>query len=115
MQKTTSQKIAIYLRKSKFTGKGESIENQIELCKAYIATHFPDITEKEILVFEDEGYSGGHLDRPKFQEMMTLVKKKNVNCIVCYRLDRISRNIGDFAQLIEELNDLGTGFVSIVH
>ncbi len=111
--KKTEQKIAIYSRKSKFTGKGESIENQIELCKSYISTHFPEVTSENILIFEDEGYSGGHLDRPKFQEMMSLVKKKQINYIVCYRLDRISRNIGDFAGLIEELNDLNTGFISI--
>ncbi len=111
--KNIDQKIAIYSRKSKFTGKGESIENQIELCKTYIATHLPDITSENILIFEDEGYSGGHLDRPKFQEMISLVKKKEISHIICYRLDRISRNIGDFAQLIEELNDLGTGFISI--
>lgn len=113
MKKQSTPKIAIYSRKSKFTGKGESIENQIELCRTYIAAHFPDISLDEVLIFEDEGYSGGHLDRPKFQEMMSLVTKKKISYIVCYRLDRISRNIGDFAQLIEELNDLGTGFISI--
>ncbi len=118
LTKTTSKspispKIAIYSRKSKFTGKGESIENQIELCKMYIATHFPEFSEKDILIFEDEGYSGGNLQRPKFKEMMALVDRKEIAYIVCYRLDRISRNIGDFASLIEELNALGTGFISI--
>ena len=42
--KTTDQpqvkQYVIYSRKSKFTGKGESIENQIELCRQYIAMHF---------------------------------------------------------------------------
>ncbi len=110
--KYLEQKIAIYSRKSKFTGKGESCENQIELCKAYIWAHFPKLAYN-ILIFEDEGYSGGHLDRPKFREMMSLIKKKEISHIICYRLDRISRNIGDFAVLIEELNDLGCGFISI--
>lgn len=113
MKIPTLQKFAIYSRKSKFTGKGESIENQIELCRTYISNHFPEIPADNILIFEDEGYSGGHLDRPKFSEMMGLVTKKEISYIVCYRLDRISRNIGDFAQLIEELNHLGTGFISI--
>ncbi len=110
---TVNRKIAIYSRKSKFTGKGESIENQIELCKEYIKIHFCDVRNENILVFEDEGFSGGHLDRPKFKEMMELVKNKEISNIVCYRLDRISRNIGDFAVLIEELNNLDTGFISI--
>ncbi len=108
-----NKKIAIYSRKSKFTGKGESIENQIELCKIYISTHYSGTRDNDILIFEDEGYSGGHLDRPKFKEMMSRVHKKEISHIICYRLDRISRNIGDFASLIEELNELHTDFISI--
>ena len=38
--KDTPKQYVIYSRKSKFTGKGESIENQIELCRQYIAVHF---------------------------------------------------------------------------
>ena len=40
--KDKSKQYVIYSRKSKFTGKGESIENQIELCRQYIAMHFGD-------------------------------------------------------------------------
>lgn len=111
--KNLSSKIAIYSRKSKFTGKGESIENQIELCKRYISVHFQNIKEENILIFEDEGFSGGHMDRPRFQAMMKLAEQKKLLNIVCYRLDRISRNIGDFANLIDNLNNLQTGFISI--
>ena len=45
--------IAIYSRKSKFTGKGESIDNQIELCRQYIRTHYPDYDDGNTLVFEE--------------------------------------------------------------
>lgn len=106
-------KIAIYSRKSKFTGKGESIENQIELCKQYIRTHYPNCTEDKILIYEDEGYSGGNTERPQFKKMMADAKAKKFSAIVCYRLDRISRNIGDFAKLIEELDDMKVSFISI--
>ena len=112
-KKDIGSKIAVYSRKSKFTGKGESIENQIELCRQYISVHFPQIDEKDILIFEDEGFSGGHMNRPQFQAMMKMAENKEFSHIVCYRLDRISRNIGDFAKLIEELNRLSTGFISI--
>jgi len=105
--------IAIYSRKSKFTGKGESIDNQIELCRQYIRTHYPDYDDENTLVFEDEGFSGGNTERPKFKKMMAEAKGKNISAIVCYRLDRISRNIGDFAKLIEELDGLGVSFISI--
>ncbi len=64
-------------------------------------------------MYEDEGFSGGNLERPQFRMMMRDAQKKNFAAIVVYRLDRISRNIGDFAKLIEELNTLKIAFVSI--
>ena len=70
-------KIAVYSRKSKFTGKGESIENQIDLCSQYIKIHFNKISDKDIIVYEDEGFSGGNTDRPQFKKMMNDAQKKN--------------------------------------
>ena len=113
MGKSNSNKIAIYSRKSRFTGKGESIENQIELCRKYIHIHFTDIKDEDILIYEDEGFSGGNTERPQFKKMMKDAREHNFSAVVCYRLDRISRNIGDFAKLIEELNALQISFVSI--
>ncbi len=107
------RKIAVYSRKSKFTGKGESIQNQMEMCQQYIAAHFPCVPEQEILLFEDEGFSGKNTNRPQFQAMMRMVRKCQLSAVVCYRLDRISRNIGDFAKLIEEFSATQTTFVSI--
>ncbi len=108
-----NRKIAIYSRKSKFTGKGESIENQIELCKAYIRSKNIGIKDEDILVYEDEGYSGKNMNRPEFQLMMKAAKEKKLSGIVCYRLDRISRNVADFAQLINELNEYDISFESV--
>lgn len=51
--------IAIYSRKSRFTGKGESIGNQVEPCRAYIRTAFGDAYADGAVVFEDKGFSGG--------------------------------------------------------
>ena len=51
--KDKSKQYVIYSRKSKFTGKGESIENQIELCRQYIAMHFGDDAAENALVYED--------------------------------------------------------------
>ena len=51
-------KVAIYSRKSLFTGKGESVENQIDMCKQYIKFSMVDIevADEDIFVYEDEGY-----------------------------------------------------------
>ena len=105
--------IAIYSRKSKFTGKGESIGNQVELCKEYVRVHYGDTAVDKVAVYEDEGFSGGNLNRPDFKIMMDAAKKRKFKAIIVYRLDRISRNISDFASLIEELARLDISFVSI--
>ena len=105
-------RIAIYSRKSKFTGKGESIGNQIEMCRDYIATNYNG-EEHFIQVFEDEGFSGKNLDRPQLKKMMEIENVIPFDLIVVYRLDRISRNVGDFASLIEKLNKKNTSFVCV--
>ena len=105
--------IAIYSRKSKFTGKGESIGNQVELCKDYVRNMFGEAYVDRCVVFEDEGFSGGNLKRPDFQRMMADIRKRKFKAIVVYRLDRISRNISDFTGLIDELSKLDVSFVSI--
>lgn len=104
---------AVYSRKSKFTGKGESIENQIELCREYISRVFGEDDEKKIAVYEDEGYSGKNTARPAFKKMMKDAQQRKFKSVVVYRLDRISRNISDFSSLIEELSKLDIDFVSI--
>lgn len=103
----------IYSRKSKFTGKGESIENQIEMCRQYIRMQFGNAAAENALVYEDEGFSGGSLERPKFKKMMADAADHSFRAIVVYRLDRISRNIGDFAKLIEQFNQMKIDFISI--
>ena len=111
--KPQAKQCVIYSRKSKFTGKGESIENQIELCRQYIAMHFGEEAAEHVLVYEDEGFFGDNLERPQFKKMMKDSQKIAFAAIVVYRLDRISRNIGDFAKLIEDLGDRHIDFISI--
>jgi len=97
--------IAIYSRKSKFTGKGDSIANQIEMCRQraqqYMTLKNIPESDVKILVYEDEGFSGKNTARPEFQKMLAAVKVGEIDCVICYKLDRISRNVGDFAQTYE--------------
>lgn len=103
-------KIAIYSRKSKFTGKGESIQNQVQMCKDYCTTHFEAC---DFTLYEDEGFSGGNTDRPQYKLMMKDAQNKKFQAVVCYRLDRISRNVLDFSKTLEELSEKNISFVSI--
>lgn len=108
------RKYVIYSRKSKFTGKGESVENQIEICKAYIKSNFDiNVKDEDIIIKQDEGFSGKDVKRPQFQEMMTLVKDKQVKVIVVYKLDRLSRNVLDFCEMYNELELYNTKFASV--
>lgn len=105
--------IAIYSRKSKWTGKGESVENQLIMCKEYIESFIEGGKDAEIIEYEDEGFSGKNTKRPQFQKMMEDMQKKHFDYLVCYKLDRMGRNIADLATLMERLEKRGTSFVSI--
>lgn len=106
-------RIAIYSRKSKWTGRGESVENQLIMCREYIAAMIPGSKEAEIHEYEDEGFSGKNTLRPQYQKMMEDIKKYGYDYLVCYKLDRLGRNIADLASLIEEMNQLNITFISI--
>ncbi|GMQ56813.1 recombinase family protein [Vallitalea sediminicola] len=101
----------IYVRKSKFTGKGESIQNQIQLCKEYAISK--GYTVDDSLIYHDEGFSGGNINRPAFQKMIKDVKANRFDVLICYRLDRISRSVADFSDTLEMLNKYDVSFVSI--
>lgn len=103
-------KAAIYSRKSKFTEEGESIENQKNMCIHYLKNML-NIDYYEI--YEDEGFSGGNTNRPKFQKLMKDIKNKEFTHLICYRLDRISRNVADFTNTLETLNKHKVAFISI--
>ena len=104
-------KVAIYSRKSVFTGKGESIENQIEMCKEY----FSKLNKRDVeyFIYEDEGFSGGNINRPRFQQLLKDIKKNSFDALICYRLDRISRNVADFSTTLELLQKYNVDFISI--
>ncbi len=105
---------AIYSRKSKQTETGDSIENQIELCKNYANTYLLKNNEDvSFIIYEDEGFSGSNTNRPKFQQLLKDAKDKKFNCLICYRLDRISRNVADFSSTLELLQNNNIDFVSI--
>lgn len=105
-------KIAIYARKSRLSDKGESIQNQIDMCKSYIAMHYSeDINNIEI--YKDEGFSGGNTKRPDFIRLINDCREKKVKKLICYRLDRVSRSIADFSSTYTVLEMHEIEFVSI--
>ena len=63
-------------------------------------------------VFEDAGYSGKNMDRPAFQAMMERVHDGEFTHILVWKIDRISRNLLDFANMYEQCKKLGITFIS---
>ncbi len=63
-------------------------------------------------VFEDAGYSAKNTDRPRYQQMMARLRTGEFSHLVVWKIDRISRNLLDFAAMYDELKQLGVVFVS---
>lgn len=103
-------RIAIYSRKSKETNKGESIENQVTMCREYFEKKY---SEFEFEVFEDEGFSGGNINRPAFKRMLQLAKHGQFDIVACYRIDRIARNVVEFFKIFGMLEESNVMLVSI--
>lgn len=101
----------IYCRKSVLTDKGESVENQMEICRNYILGRFGN--ENDIEVYEDEGYSGKNTLRPMFTRLIEDIKNNKLDYVVCYRLDRVSRSVSDFSNFIEMINKYKTGLICV--
>ncbi|MCT4597815.1 MAG: recombinase family protein [Vallitalea sp.] len=97
--------IAIYARQSIDKKDSISIDSQIEYAKK-------EIGSEEYKTYIDKGFSGGNTNRPQFEQMMKDIKKGEISKIVVYKLDRISRSITDFANIINILQDNKVDFVS---
>ncbi|MCL1863768.1 MAG: recombinase family protein [Defluviitaleaceae bacterium] len=107
-----TRRVAVYVRKSKITESGKSIEIQKEKCIALACAQF-DVTETEISIYEDEGKSGFYADRPQYKQMLRDIENNKVRAVVCYKIDRISRRTIDLLNLIQQMDQKGIAFVSV--
>ena len=103
-------KVAIYIRVStRYQVDKDSLIVQRRELIAY-AEMVLGITE--YVVFEDPGYSAKNTDRPDYQRMMDRLRTGEFTHLLVWKIDRISRNLLDFASMYQELKDLGIAFVS---
>ena len=107
---------AIYTRKSSEEGLEQdfnSLDAQYGACSAYVASQ---ASEGWVLLkdrYDDGGLSGGTLERPALQRLLTDIAAGKVDIVVVYKVDRLTRSLLDFARLVEALDKAGTSFVSI--
>jgi DNA invertase Pin-like site-specific DNA recombinase len=107
---------AVYTRKSSTEGlelEYNSIDAQWDSCVSYIAIQR---AEGWILVphrYDDGGVSGGTLDRPALKRLMWDIEHGLIDVIIVYKIDRLSRSLGDFLNLIKFCEEHGVTFVSV--
>lgn len=97
--------IAIYARKSVFREDSISIESQIEQCRY-------EAKGAECIIYSDNGFSGKNTDRPEYQRMIEDIKDKKIDKVIVYKLDRISRSILDFSNMMNLFQQMNVSFVS---
>jgi site-specific DNA recombinase len=105
-------KSAIYIRVSTDAQReeGYSIDAQKEMLTAYCASK----NIKDYDYYIDGGYTGSNIERPELQRLIGDVKNGTVNCVLVYKLDRLSRSQKDTLYLIEDVfNPRGVDFVSL--
>ncbi len=107
---------AIYTRKSSEDGLEQgfnSLHAQREACAAYVLSQASEGWTLLPDEYDDGGLSGGTLQRPALQRLLTDVAAGKIDIIVVYKVDRLTRSLLDFAKLVEALDKAGTSFVSI--
>src|SRR5213595_621575 len=107
---------AIYTRKSSEEGLEQefnSLHAQREACEAYIRSQRHEGWAALPAAYDDGGFSGGNLQRPGLQRLLTDVRAGRVDVIVTYKVDRLTRSLADFARLIEILDAQEVSFVSV--
>lgn len=109
-QNKTGARVAIYVRVSTLHQiDRDSLPMQKQDLLAYAKLM---LNTDDCVIFEDAGYSGKNTDRPKFQEMMSQMRAGAFTHLLVWKIDRISRNLLDFATMYNELKALGVTFVS---
>lgn len=112
----TRRRCAIYTRVSTDSGLERdfnSLDAQREACAAYIRSQAHEGWSLASGHFDDGGYSGGTLDRPALAKLMEVVQRRQIDVIVVYKVDRLTRSLADFAKLVEAFDAHGVSFISI--
>src|SRR5262245_46068847 len=95
---------AIYTRKSTEHGlelEFNSLDAQREACAAYIKSQASQGWQGLAKHYDDPAYSGGNMDRPALQRLLKDIEAGQIDVVVVYKIDRLTRSLADFAKLVE--------------
>ncbi|NML92840.1 recombinase family protein, partial [Novosphingobium olei] len=107
---------AVYTRKSTEDGLEQefnSLDAQREACEAYIVSQRHEGWSLVPDSYDDGGFSGGNMMRPGLVRLLEEVDAGNVDIIVVYKVDRLTRSLADFAKIVERLDAREASFVSV--
>ena len=107
---------AIYTRKSTEEGLQQdfnSLDAQREAAEAFITSQRGEGWHAVADHFDDGGYTGANMDRPALKRLLAAVEARSVDCIVVYKVDRLSRSLMDFARIVDVFDQNGVSFVSV--
>jgi DNA invertase Pin-like site-specific DNA recombinase len=118
MSKPDTRKLrcAVYTRKSSEEGLEQefnSLDAQREACEAYIASQRSEGWALVREHYDDGGISGGTLERPALQRLLSDIDDGLVDVVVVYKIDRLSRSLMDFSKLVEVFDRNNVTFVSV--
>ncbi len=107
---------AIYTPKSSEEGldlEFNSLDAQREAGEAYIASQRAEGWSCLSARYDDGGFSGGSMERPALRRLVADVEAGKVDCVVVYKVDRLSRSLLDFGRIMDSLDSTGVSFVSV--
>jgi DNA invertase Pin-like site-specific DNA recombinase len=107
---------AIYTRKSSEEGLEQafnSLDAQREACAAFVLSQKHEGWTVLSTLYDDGGFSGGTMDRPALQRLLDDIRAGQVDVVVVYKIDRLTRSLFDFAKIVEAFDARGVSFVSI--
>jgi site-specific DNA recombinase len=110
------RRCAIYTRKSSEEGLDQefnSLAAQREACEAYIRSQQHEGWLLARNRYDDGGFSGGNLERPAAQRLLSDIRAGRIDIVVVYKVDRLTRSLADFARLVELFDAQGVSFVSV--
>jgi len=116
MSASKTFRCAIYTRKSSEEGLDQefnSLNAQREACEAYVKSQVGEGWELVDSSYDDGGYSGGSMERPGLQKLLTDIGKNRIDVVVVYKVDRLTRALTDFARIVERFESHSVSFVSV--
>ena len=105
-------RFATYGRKSVYSDKSDSVDNQERMCREYVELRFQGKVDS-FETYSDEGMTGANTNRPGLKRLLADVGDGLVDALVVYQLDRLSRDVKDFANIYASLEEKGVLFLSL--